>query len=39
MKLFLTLGLYEVTGNDPNDKGLFKTPTLRNIEFSAPLYA
>ena len=32
---FSDLGLYEVTG-DPNDIGLFKTPTLRNIEFSAP---
>ncbi len=32
---FSDLGLYEVTGNDL-DKGLFKTPTLRNVEFSAP---
>ncbi len=34
-EIFSDLGLYEVTG-DPNDIGLFKTPTLRNIEFSAP---
>ena len=32
---FTDLGLYEVTGNEL-DKGLFKTPTLRNVEFSAP---
>lgn len=28
-------GLFEVTGNE-NDIGKFKTPTLRNIEFTAP---
>lgn len=28
-------GRYRVTGNDA-DKGLFRTPTLRNIELSAP---
>ncbi len=28
-------GLFEVTG-DPNDFGKFKTPTLRNIELTAP---
>ena len=32
---FADLGLYEVTG-DPNHKGLFKAPTLRNIEVTAP---
>ena len=32
---FLDLGLFEVTGNEL-DIGLFKTPTLRNVEFSAP---
>lgn len=32
---FDDLGLYETTG-DPNDKGLFKAPTLRNIEYTAP---
>ena len=32
---FLDQGRYEVTGN-PLDQGLFKSPTLRNIEFSAP---
>ena len=32
---FLDLGLGNVT-KDPNDNGKFKTPTLRNIEFSAP---
>lgn len=32
---FLDLGKGAVTG-DPNDNGKFKTPTLRNIEFSAP---
>ena len=32
---FLDLGLAKVTGN-PSDNGKFKTPTLRNIEFSAP---
>jgi len=32
---FLDLGLFEVTGNEL-DRGLFKTPTLRNVEFSAP---
>ena len=29
------VGRYAVT-NDPNDMGLFKTPTLRNIELTAP---
>ena len=33
--LFYDLGRFNVT-NNPNDRGLFKTPTLRNIEFSAP---
>lgn len=28
-------GLYNVT-NNPQDMGMFKTPTLRNIEFTAP---
>lgn len=32
---FLDLGLGKVTGN-ASDNGKFKTPTLRNIEFSAP---
>jgi cytochrome c peroxidase len=32
---FLDLGLGKITGN-PSDNGKFKTPTLRNIEFSAP---
>ena len=32
---FNDLGRGKVT-NDPNDYGKFKTPTLRNIEFSAP---
>ena len=32
---FSDLGRYNVTGN-PLDQGLFKSPTLRNIEFSAP---
>ena len=32
---FEDLGRYNVTGN-PLDQGLFKSPTLRNIEFSAP---
>ena len=32
---FTDFGLYNVTGNE-DDKGLFKTPTLRNIEYSAP---
>ena len=32
---FLDLGLANITGNE-NDKGKFKTPTLRNIEYSAP---
>lgn len=32
---FLDLGLAKVTGNS-SDNGKFKTPTLRNIEFSAP---
>lgn len=29
------LGLYSLTGNE-NDKGKFRTPTLRNIELTAP---
>ena len=32
---FLDLGLGKVTGN-LSDNGKFKTPTLRNIEFSGP---
>lgn len=32
---FQDLGLGKITGN-PSDNGKFKTPTLRNIEFSAP---
>jgi cytochrome c peroxidase len=32
---FDDIGLEEVTG-DPLDKGLFKTPSLRNIELTAP---
>ena len=32
---FNDLGRGKIT-NDPNDYGKFKTPTLRNIEFSAP---
>ena len=32
---YLSPGLYLITG-DPLDKGKFRTPTLRNIEFSAP---
>jgi cytochrome c peroxidase len=32
---FADPGLYEVT-NDPNDEGRFRTPTLRNAEFTAP---
>ena len=32
---FTDFGLYNVTGNE-SDKGLFKTPTLRNIEYSSP---
>ena len=32
---FLDLGRGNITG-DPNDNGKFRTPTLRNIEFSAP---
>ena len=32
---FLDLGLGSVTGN-PSDNGKFKTPTLRNIELTAP---
>ena len=32
---FQDLGRYDITGN-PLDQGLFKSPTLRNIEFSAP---
>ena len=34
-EVFSDLGLYEVT-SDPLDQGLFKTPTLRNIEYTAP---
>jgi cytochrome c peroxidase len=32
---FTDKGLFDVTGNE-NDKGKFKTPTLRNLEFTAP---
>ncbi len=32
---FADLGRFEVTGN-PNDKGKFRSPTLRNIALSAP---
>ena len=32
---FIDLGRYEVTGNSL-DQGVFKSPTLRNIEYSAP---
>ena len=32
---FLDIGLAKITGQ-PSDNGKFKTPTLRNIEFSAP---
>ena len=32
---FTDLGLGKIT-NNPSDNGKFKTPTLRNIEFSAP---
>jgi cytochrome c peroxidase len=32
---FTDLGRYNVTGN-PNDKGRFKVPTLRNIGYTAP---
>jgi len=32
---FLDLGLFERTGN-PNDKGKFRSPTLRNIAMTAP---
>jgi cytochrome c peroxidase len=32
---FTDMGRYDITGN-PLDKGLFKSPSLRNIEFSAP---
>ena len=32
---FADKGLFDVTG-DPNDMGKFKTPTLRNLEFTAP---
>ena len=32
---FEDMGRYEITDN-PLDRGLFKSPTLRNIEFSAP---
>ncbi len=32
---FSDLGLGRVTG-DPNDNGKFKTPSLRNLEFTAP---
>ena len=35
MEPFIDLGLAQSTG-DPSDNGKFKTPTLRNIEFSAP---
>ena len=33
--VFNDLGRYNITG-EPEDKGKFKSPTLRNIEFSAP---
>ena len=33
--IFNDEGLSNIT-NNPNDKGKFKTPTLRNIEFTAP---
>jgi cytochrome c peroxidase len=33
--VFIDFGSYNVT-KDPNDIGKFKTPTLRNVEFSAP---
>ncbi|CAM1363522.1 Cytochrome c peroxidase [Tenacibaculum sediminilitoris] len=32
---FIDLGLGNVTG-DPNDNGKFKTPSLRNLKFTAP---
>lgn len=32
---FLDMGLGAVTG-DPNDNGKFRTPSLRNLEFTAP---
>ena len=34
-EVFADLGRYDVTGNN-FDKGKFKTPTLRNIEFTGP---
>jgi cytochrome c peroxidase len=34
-QVFMDEGRYLVTGN-PNDRGLFRTPTLRNIELTAP---
>lgn len=33
--IFTDRGLYEVTGN-PNDIGKFRTPTLRNLVYTAP---
>tara|TARA_Y100000589_G_scaffold18712_2_gene15548 strand:- start:4991 stop:6088 length:1098 start_codon:yes stop_codon:yes gene_type:complete len=33
--VFTDLGRFNIT-NNINDRGLFKTPTLRNIEYSAP---
>lgn len=33
--VFTDRGLYEVTG-DPNDIGKFRTPTLRNLQFTGP---
>jgi len=33
--VFSDLGRFNIT-NNLNDQGLFKTPTLRNVEFSAP---
>jgi len=33
--VFTDIGLEEVTGN-PGDRGRFKTPSLRNLKFSAP---
>ena len=32
---FQDMGRFDITGN-PLDQGLFKSPTLRNLEFSAP---
>ena len=35
MLLFPDLGFGKVTG-DPNDNGKFRTPSLRNLKFTAP---